>query len=226
MNKFNKTVSIASMFIALNSSSAQANYGSVAFGPKIGTQGIGIEARAPITENFFGRIGGNFFEYTQDFNKGEIKYKGKLKLLTAPLMVDFHPIDGSGFRISVGGAYNNNKVTAKATPTKNIKINGRIYRPQEIGTINAELKLGSAVAAIATVGYDSSFVGNSPLSFSFEAGAMYSGKPKLKITPNGLVANDTQKLEDIRKDANKSLNDVKKYLQFYPILSVGLKYSF
>jgi hypothetical protein len=226
MIKFNKTASIISIVLALCSSSALANNGMVAIGPKIGTQGIGLEARTPITENFFGRIGGNFLEYSKDYDDGEIKYKGKLKLLTAPLMIDYHPFNGSGFRISVGGAYNGNKLTAKATPSKSITLYGRTYTPKELGTINSELKLGSTIAAIATIGYDSSFVGNSPLSFSFEAGAMYSGKPKLKISATGQAANQTQKLDDLRKDANKSLNDIKKYLQFYPVLSIGLKYSF
>lgn len=226
MIKFNKTASILSIVLALGSSSALANPGIVAIGPKIGTQGIGLEARTPITENFFGRVGGNFFEYNKDYDDGEIKYKGKLKLLTVPLMVDYHPFDGSGFRVSVGGAYNGNKLTAKATPTKSITLYGTTYTPGALGTINSELKLGSAVAAIATIGYDSSFVSNSPLSFNFEAGAMYSGKSKLKISATGFAATQTQTLADLRKDANKSLDDVKKYLQFYPILSIGLNYSF
>ena len=63
------------------SSTAYAMDGSVAFGPRAGIQGIGLEARTKITENFFGRVGFNYFEYTKNFNDGQINLKGT-----------FHPI--------------------------------------------------------------------------------------------------------------------------------------
>jgi len=99
------------------SSSAYAMESTVALGPKIGTQGIGAEVRAPLAENFFGRLGFNYFTYTHNLNDGKIKLKGKLTLLSAPIMLDWHPFEESGFRLSAGVAYNGNKVKATARPS-------------------------------------------------------------------------------------------------------------
>ena len=55
---------------------------------------------------------------------------------------------------------------------------------------------------------------------------MYSGKAKIKVSATGLAANDQEVIGDLNRDANKSLNKVKKYLKFFPIVSVGLKYNF
>ncbi len=101
--------------------------GSVALGPKIGTQGIGAEASAPLAENFFGRIGINYFTYTHNLNDGEIKLQGKLTLLSAPIMLDWHPFGESGFRLSAGVAYNGNKVKATANPSAPVTLDGVTY---------------------------------------------------------------------------------------------------
>jgi hypothetical protein len=55
---------------------------------------------------------------------------------------------------------------------------------------------------------------------------MYSGKAKIKVSATGLVANDQKVINDLNRDANKSLDKVKKYLKFFPVVSIGLKYNF
>lgn len=219
MNK-NFAVAVISSILC---TSAYAESAIVAIGPRIGTQGIGLEVRTPITENVFARINGNYFSYKSNFKDGQVDYKGNLTLMSVPIMVDWHPIEDSGFRLSAGIAYNGNKLKATATPSKNITINRHTYTPQELGTVTAKLSLGSSIAGVASIGYDGSFINNGPLSFNFELGAMFTGKPKLKITSTGLA--NKYKEEDIKRDAKKSLNDIEKYLKIYPIISLGVKYA-
>src|SRR6185503_21268117 len=96
----------------------------------------------------FARLGANYFTYNKNYNSGSIQYKAKLTLLTAPLMLDYHPIENSGFRLSAGIAYNGNKIKATARPISNVTLNGRVYRPQQIGSVTADLKLGSNIGGI------------------------------------------------------------------------------
>jgi hypothetical protein len=232
MNNF---IKLAAIFAATTTLSATAVLADpiVAIGPKVGTQGIGIEGRAPVAENTFVRLGANYFKYNHNYkdddfaNSGAaVKFKGSLTLLTVPLMVDYHPFDNSGFRVSAGIAYNGNKLDLKASPAQNVKINGNTYTPAQVGSIKGKLKLGSTIGGLLTLGYDSSFVGNNPLSFAFEAGVMYSGQPKLSISATGEVGKQTQFISDLRNDANDAIKSVKNYLRFYPIVSLGVKYSF
>lgn len=223
MKSLKKIATIFAISIML-SSTAYAMNGSVAFGPKVGVQGIGLEARTKITENIFSRVGFNYFEYTKNFKDGQINLKGKLTLLSAPIMLDWHPFDQSGFKLSAGASYNGNKFKGKASPSRAVIIDSVTYTPTEVGSVTAELTLNNAIAAVATLGYDSSFLNNNPWSFNFEAGVMYAGNPKLSVTSTGIGGADAKSA--IEKDIRSGLNDAKKFLRFFPVLSLGFKYTF
>jgi len=218
-----KTILAILVFSTILSNSAYAMHATVAFGPKIGTQGIGAEVRAPLADNFFGRLGLNYFTYKHNLNSGKINLRGKLTLLTVPIMLDWHPFAESGFRLSAGVAYNGNKVTAKATPSRPITIDGVTYSVSEIGAVSSKLTLGNAISGIATLGYDSSFFNNSPWSFNCEAGIMYAGNPRVSVTSTGNGGASAKAA--VEKDVKKGVNDAKKYLRLFPVLSLGLKYA-
>jgi hypothetical protein len=221
-----KNIKKLSAIIAVStilSSSAYADSSFVAVGLNLSTTGLGVEARSPIAQNIFGRVGINYAKVSKSFTDGPIVQEGDVTLLSAPIMVDWHPFDRSGFRLSAGVAYNGNKVKAKASPVRGVTLGGRFFTPVEIGSITAEITLGNAIAGVLSLGYDSSFIGSGPLSFHFEAGAMYSGKPKLSITSTGIAKADFERI--YRADAEKTFNDIEKYLKFYPIIKVGLKYA-
>ena len=121
MKKVVKTigaVAITTMMATTSLASNGINESRVAIGTKIGTTGFGIEGRAPLTESLYGRLGVNYFHYNHSLTKGDLHYKGKLTFLSVPLMLDYHPFEGSGFRLSAGVAYNGNKLNATARPTK------------------------------------------------------------------------------------------------------------
>lgn len=225
MLKLKRISAVAAMVAAL-SSSAFANEGMVAVGLKTGTQGFGVEARMPIIDNVFGRLGVNYFNLNRTLNDGDLGYKAKMTLMTVPLMVDYHPFDQSGFRLSAGIAYNGNKVSVKATPTRIVQINGVTFTPDQIGSVTGKLKLGNTIAPILSVGYDSSFVSDGSFSFAFEAGMMFSGKPKLNISGTGSDKDQKQFTDALQADGNKAIKKAKKSLEFFPVLSIGVKYTF
>jgi len=220
INKLGAAIALSTILY----STAYADSAFVAIGPRISTQGIGAEARAPIADGFFGRINGNYFQYSRSFNDGEIDLKGKLTLMSVPVMLDWHPFEGSGFRLSAGVAYNGNKLKATGKPAQDVTLKGVKYTAGEIGSVTAELKIGSTIAGVASVGYDGSFINNSPLSFNCEAGVMYAGKPKLTVTSTGFGGALVK--DQIKADASKGLKKIEKYLKFFPIVSIGVKYAF
>jgi len=223
-----KTVSILAISALLSTTAYAGNSDSmVALGAKIGTAGAGIEGRAPITDNLYGRFGVNYLHYNHSLNDGALNYKGKLTLLTVPLMLDYHPFDNSGFRVSAGVAYNGNKITATAKPNKAVTLYGKNYNPEDLGTVKSKLTLGNNIAPIVSIGYDSSFISDSSWSFNAEAGVMYSGKAKIKVSATGALAREEKAaINDLNRDANKSLDKIKRHLKFFPIISIGLKYNF
>lgn len=227
MNKLLKCCSIAAI---LASTSAFAEAPRIAAGVNVGLPGIGLEARTPVADNLYARLGVNYFNYKHSNNDGKIKYDLDLNLTTAPLMLDYHPFDNSGFRVSAGVAYNNNYLSLKSTPSAPVTLYGRTYSAAEIGHIKGKLKLGRNVAPILSIGYDSSLMYDSAWSFNAELGVMYAGKPKLDVSTSSKVisqARQAQLKSDIEADSKKQFaKDAQKYLKYYPMISVGVKYNF
>jgi hypothetical protein len=233
--KFTKIFTALTIFILNNVASyaqiTDTNNSSFAVGAKLGTTGVGIEAMVPITERFYGRFGVNYFHYHHNrhhkvLTNNSLHYKAKLTLLTIPVMLDYHPFDNSGFRLSAGIAYNGNKLTANAKPSNNITLYGHTYTLGELGTVKSTLTLGKKIVPIVTIGYDSSFFSNKPWSFNAEAGVIYSGKAKIKVSTTGIGANNTQLIDDINQDANKHFKKERNLLKFFPIITIGFKYNF
>lgn len=220
IKKFATIVAVSTML----SSSAYAADSMIAVGPKLGTQGIGVEARAAISDNIFGRVGINYASISSsNLESSEIKSKANLKLLTVPVMVDWHPFENNGFRLSAGIAYNDNAIKGTAKQTKDTTLFGTKYTADQIGSVSTKVKLGNNIAGIATIGYDSSFLGSSAWSFNCEAGVMYTGSPKISVSSTGTGGAIVK--EAIEKDINKNNKDIKK-LRLFPVLSLGFKYSF
>lgn len=176
-----------------------------ALGAKIGSQGIGVEGRTPISRNIFARLGVNYFTY----NNNEKNNKIDFTLLSIPLMLDIHPFDNSGFKLSAGIAYNGNKFKASTTKVGD-----------EAGLVTGRLKWDNEFAGIATIGYDGSFHTGSQWSFNCEAGVMYMGDPKISISTTFDDGGKSQ------RDMEEKLNRHKKHLRLYPVLSLGFKYAF
>lgn len=210
---------------AVLSTAAYAKTG-VALGVNIGTQGYAVESRACVMDNLYGRLGINAFSRSKRLEDGIVHYTGKVKILTVPVILDFHPVTNSGFRLSAGLAYNNNHLEASSTPAQNITLDGRSYTPAQMGKITSRLSVGNKVAPILSIGYDSSCMNDNNWSFNAELGAMYAGKSKVKVTATGAFGQQTQMLNDLNSDAKKGLDEVQKYLKWYPIVSIGVKYSF
>jgi len=239
---------ISAVSMMLSSSAYAVNTDSnAAVGLKIGTLGYGVEARTAIFDNLFGRIGVNYLPLKMTFGStssdgSALQYKVKTQMLSVPLMLDWHPIDNSGFRVSVGVAYHERNLTANheikyankgfynraldafiiGQQGSTIRINGNVYNKPEIGLISMKVKSPSPIAGIVSIGYDSSLLNDDSFSFNAELGFIYKGKHKISI-----IAKDAT--ESAKRDLDAKLkNNIKKKTNFrniYPILSIGFKYA-
>jgi len=81
MSKIKKLITVV-VFLITCSTTAQAITSSTAIGPKLGTQGIGVELRAPLAEHFFGRISGNYLKIKQEYGDSDLKLNGEITLLS------------------------------------------------------------------------------------------------------------------------------------------------
>lgn len=165
------------------------------------------------------RLGINSYTYSYDDTIDDVRYDIDLELKSGALILDWHPFAG-GFRLSAGMLSNKNGVDLKATPTANVTIGGNTYPAAAVGTLDGDVSFKKSAPYVG-LGWGNAVVGNTGLGFSVEIGALFQGSPDVKLSSsNGLVSQ-----ADLNQEAREIEDDLKN-LKVYPVISVGLSYTF
>jgi hypothetical protein len=183
-------------------------------GVEIGTTGPGVAANWRFKDHFGAGVGFDYFSYSM--NNRKIKddtYNAKLTLMSEPLTLDWYPWVTSSFHVSVGGVFNQNHVTGNGTGA--LTVGGTTY----VGTVNLDIK-PQPVDPYLGIGWNYYFGKAHHWSLAGTLGVLYAGDAKVSLTsapvdPTGTVAKEQAVVQ-------KYANDLK----FYPVLKLGLNYSF
>ena len=213
-------------------------YGSYySIGLKAGTLGIGLDVAMPLSDHFSlrGNVNGFTYDFTDIINDalpaGAVDFGtvtgGDMQLLTAGILVDYFPWQ-TGLRISAGAYYNANKFTITGDASTNIKINGNTYTNTEVNSATATLDFDN-LAPYLGLGWGSD-TRTKGWGVSFDVGVMYHGTPQgvldvQQVTPPpatsaAITASETQANIDIATELDKT------EFKFYPVIMIGLTYSF
>lgn len=214
-----KILALCAVFVLLISTSAYANSTSVAV--KVSTLGLGGEGEVSITDRIGIRAGVNYYTYSFSGTESAISYDFDLNLMSVPIIVDFHPFKGS-FRLSGGVFYNGNNFDASANYVGTIDIGGNTYNMADVGTLTAEIEFNT-FAPYLGLGWDTTFGDDGGLGFSFEAGALFQGKPEANFSFTGPgVAGLLADIESEEQDLQDALDN----FTIFPVISVGINYRF
>ena len=192
-------------------------------GIRAGTLGGGLELSYALSQRAAVRLNVDRYNRTQSSDQDNIQYDMKLKLQTASLLGDWFPF-ANNFRISAGAMFNGNKFTMKGQPTGGtFTINDQTYAAAEVGSLEAEVKFKKA-APYFGIGYGRPI--NRGLSLIFDAGIMFQGSPRSKMD---VSCGTTARCAQLQSDASaeeSSLDDSLHSFKYYPVISLGLAYTF
>jgi hypothetical protein len=224
-----------------------------AIGGGVSALGIQLETVTNVSSHFNVRGTGNFFNYSTNFTTSGINATAKLNLASARASLDVYPFR-SGFHISPGVLLNNqNQVTASTDVAAgtSFTLNGQTYY-----SANANLATGATpitgsgilglntnkTAFTATAGWGNMARGRGHWSVPVEAGVAFIGAPAVKVNLSGWACADQAQTEcssisdptnpiavavqsNLTTQIAKWTSDL-SVLKTYPIVSVGLAYSF
>lgn len=200
-------------------------------GINISTLGAGIEYSRPINQYISGRFGLNAFNYDRSIKESDIKYDAEFELRTISAIADWHPF-GNGFHVSGGVFYNGNSVSMDAKPSSGtFKVNNVSYSSSDIASASGDIDFNK-VAPYLGVGWKGSLVDvtkNDQLSFSANLGVMYHGKPSASfsvVCATSLDAGTCARLQNDAANEQEQLEDAIDGYQWYPVVSLGVKYAF
>lgn len=215
-------IRLAVLVFVLSSGLTQAQ--SVAIGLKGSTAGAGLDLTLGLTKGLNVRAGANAFSLSQTRSEFDTTYDAELRLRSASLLLDLHP-GGRGFRLSVGGVYNQNEVEGDSNDKTTVTINGTTYPVALVGTISAKATTNELCPYVG-LGWGNAVGKGNRVRFTFDIGAYYHGSPKVSVTshvnpavPPNLIP---QKFyDDLEAERRRVENDVSGY-KFFPVVSLGL----
>jgi len=192
---------------------------------KLGTLGVGLDVSTAISDNLAVRFNVNGLKYNHVEEIDDIKYDGDFKPFTAGVLLDYFPLDNA-FRLSGGAYYNGNKFIGTATPTAttNIEINGISYGVNDVGQLDTEITFDK-IAPYIGIGWGND-TRTEGWGLSLDIGAMYHGTPKadLDVTVNNPLL-EAQIKNDVVAEKQELLDEIEKY-KVYPVVMIGVNYTF
>ena len=184
----------------------------------------GLEPEPLITEHFGIRALANSGSIAYDYDRSGIRYDGIYRIGTSFLLADWHPY-ATGFRLSGGLAYNNQRVLGAARPgTETISIDGTRYSSAQLGT----LATFSKAAPYFGVGWGLAPRPGSRLYFSADLGVTYQRWSSTLTGSCGAAlpaAVCAQMHNDLRAEESE-YRDAADDMRLNPVISVGFGLRF
>jgi hypothetical protein len=218
----------------LSLSTASMAKAAVGMGVRVGTLGYGADLDIALSKKFNVRLGYSAFSIAREIEDTDVVYDGDLKLSNASLVIDWHPF-ASGFRLSLGAMGPGLSVDVVGKPTGGTyEIGDGVYTASQIGAVSGQLKWGNTASPYIGLGWGNVPSKNHRVTFLFDLGAIYAGKPTATITasPNcaGLTApqcaNLTTRLQsDVALEQREFESDASE-LQWWPVVQIGLGVRF
>lgn len=200
---------------------------------KVSNLGVGIEGIGAISPNFNGRLGFNYLGFSDGFTESNIDYDGDLQLLNATGMLDWFPASRSGFRVTGGLVYQNNRVDAIARSAEVLEIGGIEFPLAAVGQLEGSLTFPNTIAPYIGIGYGNPIRRGSAFSFNIDLGVLFAGSPQADLQATGPGADIiggipvlNNLLEDAIAREEQQIEDNLSWLGVYPVLSVGVSYQF
>lgn len=188
-----------------------------------GSLGAGGDLTIGLTENFNLRAGVGFFSWKLTGVGGDTDKKDvKLDLLNIPVTLDWHPITGNGFRISAGVMFNNDRGEITAPAGQNVSINDHDYR---VSSLSGKIDF-NRFGPYLGIGYGNAADTSAHWHFATDLGVAYIGSPNVSLEATALNPAEQGALNsDVAAQITKYQDDVKPF-KFYPVLTIGVSYTF
>lgn len=172
-------------------------------------------------DNLGVRGGIDYFGYNRNGTIKDVSYDASVKLLTEPVTLDVFPWKTHSFHISLGVAFNENKVSGNAS-SGSFTLNGNPYS----GTLNLVIKQELVDPYLSIGGNLFYFDSAHHWAMTGELGAFYTGNAKVSLTAsNPTPPNGSQEAADVNSEQSK-IQSYANDLKFFPALKLGFNFSF
>jgi len=207
------------VLFALSAPSVVAAQGGLGFGARVGTLGLGGEVAIGLTERLVvrGGLGITPLEPSATFNAVDVS----LKLPTVyNVGLDLY-LNGA---VRIGGGILFRRQDPQVTGNFNAPqdIGGTTYAPQEIGTLTGVIA-SNRKAPYVLIGFGRHTAPG--VGLFLDLGVAFMGDPSVSLSArDGTLSPDAEPLKSsLAQEAADFESDMRGYLRFWPILSLGIR---
>lgn len=199
----------------------------MAVGARAGLLGLGLEVVRPLSESFSLRLAMYGYDYDYDAEKSDNEWEFELELAATGLVVDWYPF-GSGFRASLGYFANSSTLDGTVSESTSYAIGNNTYNVADLGGISAEIELGSSAPYFGVGwGYEMKDLG---IDYLLDIGVLIQKTPKVTLSIDDPAAVDagvdtTQLAADLAVEVS-ALEDELESFHIYPVINIGISYTF
>lgn len=211
--------------------SGAPDYRPFTLSAEAGTTGLGGSFNWRFADHFGARAGFNYFSLSDNNKDIEgIPYNTDSRLMSEPLALDIYPWKTKSFRITVGVLLNQNELegSTEAVPGQlivPIGDSGISYDVGSLGNLHTTIEQ-MPVSPYVAIGMNFYLDKARHWSIGGEIGVAYTGNPDVTLTTGSGAENTNPGLQqDLNAEAQQIENWAEK-LEFFPIIKVGVNYSF
>lgn len=234
-----KTAPILSACLLLSSAFAQADTSAstpfsamsglldrplppLSVGVNTGTLGHGLQVGWRINNQW--GLRGSINSATVDLERDidGIKYKGDLSLAGTHLLADWYPFQGV-FRLSGGLIHNRSELSATAQLAEDTLIGDFTVNPSQIGELQGKLDFNHGFTPYVGIGWGNNTRRQEGLSFSADVGVVMQDAPQVTLSE---VGSNIIPTADLNLEQAQAQQDVDDAFSAYPLLSLGMQYTF
>lgn len=209
-----------------NKEKTPVDYQPLSLSAGVGTLGFSGTLGWRFSDHVGIRGGANYLKYDRSDEIEGIRYDSSLRLQSFPLGLDIYPSKSSSFRITVGALFNQNEVGGFVPPGQSVDIDGNTYSDPQLA-LNMKIEQ-QEISPFIAIGGNIYFDSGKHVALEFEFGVAYTGSPDVTLTrtttTNPAIEGSTINA-DLEKE-RRELEEKAKDFKFYPMIKIGLTFSF
>jgi hypothetical protein len=189
-------------------------------GIKFSTFGIGIEGRRILSNKFHLRGGISYLQINYPLEKVRHDMQGEISVSPSGLAAIFDYWPHKNIFLSAGTIFNFTKISISGKLSESVMIGDIEMLPDEVGHINADLFPGYFSSPYLGFGFGQNIAQTKKISFIFETGILFHGRPKVKLNATGMLTPTASAAQETIIEENIAP------LSIYPTVSISCYYNF
>ncbi|WP_321391879.1 hypothetical protein [Emcibacter sp.] len=191
---------------------------------KASTQGLGVELTTGLSDHMAFRVDFNYFQLSRTMSESDIDYDLDLELKSVNFLVDYHPFD-NGFRITAGGVWDKNSLNGQAVDAPTYSIGDQDYTQAEVGTLAGRIDFRD-VSPYVGIGFGHNVRKEGGWNFAADIGVVFTGSPRVSLTSTGGTLSNNATFQENILQEQQNVADGIDFFRYYPVISLGVTYSF